>query len=262
MANPIFIAQNLSNYTLTATSTNSSYPLTNLQDYVESTQWKSNSLANTQVLKIDFGAAVECDCIVLGNHNFASIVTTINENLNLDYSDNDSAWTNCYLWTHTTIDADPNYIAFTAATHRYWRLSWTAAGDLATYPALGNIYLAKKFDIGAPYNYGYRDGLYTYSTAEGVALNGLIRTSQQYGGGRKTWMFGFKSGNALSDAVKANWNIFFNLIQGKLRPFYFVDTDGTTVKFVHINIDENPVQAIKAGLSEIPNITLRAATVG
>ena len=260
MANLILVAQDLSDYTLSATSTQAAYPLTNLTDYVESTQWKSDSLANSQVLKIDLGATPpEVDCIVIGNHNFASIITSVNEQLLLDYSDNDSSWTNMTLWDHPNADADPLYGTFTAATHKYWRIAFTASGNLAAKPEIGSIYLAKKFDAGTPYNFPYKAGAKRFETSEGKALNGLIRTSQMYAGGRKLWKVKFASGNSLDATERANWITFFDLIQGKFRPFYLVDIDGTTIVYCHADFDEDPIEAIRAGLNEIPEIIFKAA---
>jgi hypothetical protein len=78
-----------------------------------------------------------------------------------------------------------------------------------------------------------------YKTTEAIALDGRLRMSQNYPGGRIRNEIAMK---LESDTVKANWQIFFSTVRGKLRPFYFADMDGT-LYLCHLDTDVDPVQA-------------------
>ena len=93
MAIPQIIYSNLSSITFSGSAgTNASYPLSNLQDYSTTTQWKSNNAGLAgQYLQMDLGnASTSCSALVVDNHNFYEVQAST---VSLDYSDNASSWT-------------------------------------------------------------------------------------------------------------------------------------------------------------------------
>lgn len=258
MANAIFAYQDLSLYTLSATSTDSSFPLTNIQTYFADQVWKSASTAANQTLVIDFGAVKTCDFLVLdgfasGNadsvvleadtvSNFASAVTVIAAGI-IDPS---------------LTPTSPAYFSFSSTSKRYWRLRYVlSAGSLAAVPYVGNLYLGAKMDFGYAYSFPYKNTNRSYETVEKKALDGRIRTSQPYAG-RKTWEFDITT---LPDATKVLFQTFFQTVRGKMRPFYFVDFDGVTVTLVHLDTDVDPSQTIRYNINDIKKIVLKSQLV-
>lgn len=257
MPNLILLGSDLSTYTLSATSTDSSYPLTNLQTYFASDTWKSASVAANQTLVIDFGVSTACDFIVLENYasgnadsvvleadtvsNFASATTVI------------SAGT---IDPSLTPSPNPAYFTFSSVSRRYWRLKYNlSAGSLAAVPYVGNWFLGAKMDFGYSYDYPYKSKDKKYETVEKVALDGRIRTAQPYAGRQ---MFEVKL-SLLNDATKTNFQTFVSKVRGKLRPFYISDVDNA-VYYVHFDGDYMAMDTIRYQLNNVP-IKLKAQLV-
>jgi len=251
MANPIFVGMDLSLLTITASNTeDAAFPLANLKTYFARDQWRSSSLADNQWLKFDLGSAKAIDSVVV--QNFGNIADTGMTTLQYDSADS-SSFSSPVTATTFGETPDPQYLAFSSATKRYWRIIF---GTTADYPRLGNFFLAKRLDFGAPYSNPFEGGNPSHETAEAIALDGSLRTSTSYLG-RKRWLLNFLAGNALTDATLAEFRTFFALVGGKLLPFYFLDTDGTTLKYVHFDTDKDPSVTIGYNKNEIRQLTLK-----
>ena len=262
MANPILIAQDLSLYTPTATSTDSGYPLANLQTYLAADVWKSASLSQTQELKIDFGAAKDIDTVVIDGHNLHSLGLTSESYLYLSCSNNDSTWYQQKAWLGTDITSAKLYATFTVEAQRYWKLHFLKTGALDTYPQIGNLFLSNACDLGRPYDFHYP--LYTqrYETALSKALDGTMRSSQPYAGRRQFELTWLSTKGGVSDTVITNFQTVFNTIcRGMFRPFYFLDTDGTTLYYCHFGTDEDPSKKYRVNINDL-RIPLIAQLVG
>ena len=244
MGNPIFLAQDLSLYSLSATSSDASYPLINLKTYLARDKWKSAVLTSPQNLVIDFTIARVCDAIVLQNHNFNSIGLGSGDSLALQYADDpgfSAGAGNAKIWSNGETITDPVYVTFTSQTKRYWRLRFTKSGGLTGYPALGNLFLGLKLDFGTPYNMPARVNRDGYKTSLFTAIEGTIRSTQTFGS-RRNWGFGFKAGNAMNSTVRSNLTTFIQTVRGMLRPFYLIDIDDS-INYVHMmnDIDEGTI---------------------
>jgi len=251
MSNPILVAQDLSLYTLTATSTNPNYPLDNLKSYIITDIWISGTKSVNQFLKVDFGTPTEIDSIVIENHNFEYLgFEPTNEGVVLQYSDDDINYYNI-AWIEDNFSKDPVYRAFTSQTKRYWRIVFSRnASELLTYPQIGNIFLAKKCDLGRPYDFPFQLLPKSYKTSVTETLSGIIRTSKIIGSKylfEFTWL-GQKGG--VTDSVISEFQRVFNLCKGRLRPLYFVDTDGSTIIYCHFNYDDDPSLKYRVNVNE------------
>lgn len=261
MANPIFAYQDLSLYTLSATSTDSLYPLTNIQTYYADQVWKSAVLStstNPQYFIIDFGVATTVDTLVLDGYAFANA----DSGFPTLQGATDSGFT-AGVVTFLGGQIDPTvgikpaaYFTFTSTSRRYWRLNIPNAG-FASNPnqiTIGNIFLCSRLDFGYPYNFPYKNTARKYQTIESVALDGRVRMAQTYGG-RKFWEFDL---TLLPDTTKATFVTLFSTTRGKLRPFYFIDTDGTTVNYVYLDMDYDPSETQRFNVNNLKKIVLKS----
>ena len=251
MANPLFLATDLSAVTVTASvAANASFPLTNLQTYFSSDAWKSSTNTN-QSITFDFGAAIACDTIVLDACNMSSLSLTT---ANLEYSTDNSTWS-------TAVDLKTlgtgGWVQFTTQTKRYWRINYVFSST-TNAPTIGNWFIGTRFDPGFPYNNQYKNSNRKYETNEAIALDGRIRTSQAYTG-RKTWEFDL---TALTDSVKTSFQTFYLTTRGKMRPFYFLDTDGTTLTIVHFDMDLDPSTVMRYNINDLKKIVMKGQLVG
>ncbi len=112
--------------TLTGTSVDSDYPLSNLKNWNSYQQYKPAD-AGTKYINIDAGAAVDVDYIGIFNHNLGQTSSTIK----LQWSNDGSTG-----WTDLTSALTANngrtiYDSFTQVSKQYFRLEITGSTDLA-----------------------------------------------------------------------------------------------------------------------------------
>lgn len=248
MANLIFAYQDLSRYTLSATSTDASFPLSNLQTYYADDLWKSAS-TSAQTLVLDFGAATSCDYLVLENYAFGNADSVVLQGAN------DSIFTSGVTTVigAGTIDPavtpspNPAYFSFTATSRRYWRLSVAiATPPLAAVPYVGNIFLGSKLDMGYSYDFPYVSLNKIFSTVSAEALDGRLRTAQSFGG---RTIFELKLTN-LPDTTKTSFQTFINTVRGALRPFYFLDYN-SSIYYGHFDGDYIPMETQRYNLNNV-----------
>lgn len=235
MAIPVFIGVDLSTYSLSATSTNASYPLSNLSDYETDTQWKSNSTAINQVLEVDMGSSVSADSVVLSGYNQPGDLGVYFQG-----SNNRTAWTNL-----TLLDGG-SYYTYSASAYRYFRVYYNSIAALGEAPYMSNLFIGSRLTFTTPYDWKYKILNTQYQTSEKVALDGRIITSQ-VSEGRHGFELAFTSqNNSWLDSYKR----FINVVRGKERPFYFVDPD-SNVYYVHLADDYNPVTTRRYNVNDV-----------
>lgn len=253
MTAPKFYPAALEGYTLSATSTQAAYPLANLQTYFAADLWKSDALTANQSLVINFGAPRSINFIVIQAHNFEAVLADVG--IRLQAADDSGFTVNLATIISVGLNAstDPHIVEFDPLTKQYWRLYFESVGALAAKPELGNLFLGTSLAFETTYEFGYRAVSPSYATSEGVALNGAIRTSQAVLG-RRLWDLRFR----LQDATfQAAWETFHATVRGKLRPFYFLETDGTSLYYVHLDSDYNAPSPQMYGRADL-DIRLKA----
>jgi hypothetical protein len=148
---------------------------------------------------------------------------------------------------------DPRVIEFNSVTKRYWRILFDSAGALAAKPQLGQIYLGAKLTWTSEYEYGFRPMHPRYQTSEAESLSGLLRAAQSVGG-RLVFEARFR---LQDDTLRSVWYTFMSLVRGKLRPFYFLDADGTSLYFVKNDSDYLAPTIPQYGRSDFELIRLK-----
>ena len=82
-------------------------------------------------------------------------------------------------------------------------------------------------------------------------LSGEIRAAQAIGG-RGVYELRFM---LQDDTLRSDYQTFMKLCRGGLRPFYFLDSDGTTIRYVHAE-DYVPIRKQRYGRSDIARLRL------
>jgi hypothetical protein len=250
MSAPKAYYQDLSKYTLSATSTDTAYPLANLQTYFARDQWKSNSLAANQSLVIDFGAAVAIDFCVIENHNLAT--SHGSGNIYLQGADDSGFTTNAVnAVTDLTTAVTPKLFVFAAITRRYWRLYFDSTGNLGAKPEIGNLFLGAALAFGSEYEFGAKRDNAGYATTRAAALDGSLRTAQAIGGRKRFELQFTVQDNTFATAFRT----FHETVRGGLRPFYFLDADGTTMRYV-LAPDYSPIVADRYNKNSLQSLVL------
>jgi hypothetical protein len=257
MSNPVFYAGDLEEATYSATSTNSSYPLANLDDYDPDTYWQANNANQNQQLAVDFGSAKARDFAVIHNHNFASVTEDIG--IKLQGAD-DSAFTTNLVTAEDDIGSlaasDPIVIPFSSQTKRYWRIYFESTVSLTVAPKVGQLFINQKLDVGASFEWPYSAKDEEFRTEAGRAISGKLRTSQIHKGVLR-FQFRFR---LLDDTFRAGWLRFHQKVRGAACPFYYADPDGT-VWYVHLADDYNEIEVFRYQLNNTGQIRLESVKV-
>lgn len=249
MAVPRLYASKLSTYTITASAGEAAgFPVSNLKTYYPDQKWKSGASTNGQTLAIDFGSAVAKDSLMMDSGNWFDSITIV-----LEAAD-DAAFTVNLVTpianvadggTPITSDTTRSVYHFSSVTKRYWRLRYSNAGGIT--PEIGQLFICARMDMPYTYDFPYKKGNPAFITAEAVALDGRIRTSQAYGG-RTLNEFNF---SLVNDAARTAWITFMSTVRGKLFPFYFLDADGSTIYYGNLDADYGPVSTERYQLNTI-----------
>jgi hypothetical protein len=251
MANPKIYYTDLSTYSVTASAGDiATHTSGSLRDYNYSTYWQSPN-ANSQNLIIDLGSAKTVTHVVLANHNFYSTFTP-NGTLQLAGCLSSNFVSTTYDEYTAWIQSDDDVVyEFPAPfTARYLKFFWD--GTLTTAPKAGEIWFPTELEFDTPYQFGYKKDNPEYVTSEKVALDGTILTSQAYAG-RYLWELNFA---LQSNTLATNFKTFHRAVRGKLYPFFFLDADGTTVRYFHIE-DYVPITTRRYNLNDIETLIFR-----
>lgn len=236
MSNVRFITTKLDVITFSSSGgDDASYPAVNLNTGYHDDLWKSANSTSNQFIAMDMGADVRKRTgIVLHNHNLNGIAPT---GIKLQGAANSG-------FSSGVVDAvyplepvtDPYFLDFGgAAVKQYWRLLFL--GTLGAVPQIGQVFVDEALDLGTTYSLPNDPGNDEFQVSRSIALDGRIRTSSPFGG-RKTFKFSFRDGNALSETVRVNWQKLFALAGGSLRPVYFIDADDA-IYLVHLDFDRD-----------------------
>jgi hypothetical protein len=255
MSNPTIYYTDLTNYTWTGElGAWEGYSSGNLNDYNYASYWSAS--ANTaQSLSLDLGSSKTITHMVIANHNFytsympdghieisASTTTNFDVTATRTYSGS--------MDNVITSNDDLVYEFPQSYSARYFKITWI--GNLIdSGPYSGEIWFPTKLEFDTPYNFGYKKDNTQYATNETVALDGSIRTNQTYAG-RYIWELKFI---LQSNTFATNFRTFHRNIRGGLRPFFFVDTDGT-IRYMHLN-DYVPVTGFRYNNNNVESLIMK-----
>lgn len=254
MANPKILYQDLSLMTPSSSfGTDASYPVTNLQNYIASSYWKSNNTASVQWVTFDFGSPVSSSAVVIDGCNFASVAADngiLFQGANVvDFT----GATTLATGLNALADDVTAYYTYTANAYRYYRLYFDASAPMGTYPRIGNVFIGQPLEFTTPYTYGYKTENAEYKTNEFITLSGIKRTVQSYKG-RIVYELKF---NLQNSAFATAFKTFVRTVRGKMRPFYFIDTDETTVRYMNLDSDYVPVSVPHYGFANVESIVMK-----
>lgn len=261
MANPKIYAQNLGRYSSLAASagSNASYPLTNLQDYLRASMWKSAATTSGQYLTVALDIARECDFVIIDNNNLYEAGVT----LEIEAADDAAMTVNKVDLYQGNVPQTQSYdginmtslIEFeAAATKQYWRFTFTGS-PIGDEPTIGNLFLGKLLEFSFPFDFGAKAGDSSFQTVVGRSLSGTKRASQAVGGTR---LFRIRF-TLISDAAAALYRTFHDTIRGALRPFYYSPDGGTTLYYVSNTKDYSPVTMYRPGQNNIEEMEMETA---
>ena len=244
MANPKILPMDISWITSLSASAGSgpSYPITNLQDYEPDTYWGSNALTNPQHLWFDLAGSRALNCAVLGYYDFYDDAGLV---VSMSGSTNNSTWTLLSNNITSTNGSGFTVLPFTAANYRYIKINMV--GLHSAQPFMGLFFVGYAVDFTTPYELSSKTDNSQYETSESITLDGRIRTSQVYDG-RYVDELTFKLQDATWEGL---WNsTVMPITRGKLRPFFFIDADGTA-RYMHFVEDYIPITNTRPGRYDV-----------
>ncbi len=252
MANPTIYYANPSTYTLAASlGSDASHPTTYLQDFLRGSYWMSAQQVAGQTLRVALPAAQSCDYAIIDGHNMAGWVFRI------EGADDSAHTTNNEVVFSGYLPAAPSLIVFTggAITRRYWRFTLGDTGTTPEIPYIGNLFIGKVLTFSFPHDFGPRMADSSFQSTTGRSLSGVKRSSQMVGGTRVFDM----AFSLISDAVATAFRTFHDTVRGGLRPFYYSPDGGTTLYYVSLQKDYNPIIQYRPGQNNIQQLTMETA---
>jgi hypothetical protein len=258
MANPIFYYnKGLTFQSITATSSNTAYPASNLNLGFPDKGWVSNDMSSGQSIIWRIASAdiigIDKTWILFSGVNFGTL-TGNGATIVLDCASDAGFSTNrVILATNPTSDGlDFSLRTFSAfTTQTYFRLTYT--GSLTEPPRIGMIFHGKQLTFGFTPSYPFVGGKGTWNTSEFEALDGRLHSSQQ-AGSRLLWEVKFDYALA---SIETNIASFFNAIRGKLNPFWYCDHN-SLYYFVKMDNDQDMTEAVRAGFVNVKKLTMKS----
>jgi hypothetical protein len=249
MSNVRFAYTDLGSYHIFDTTADPAYPVENLQNYVAAYQWRAIAPGNAS-LNIDFGVTRNRNYLMIQNHNLKDMASP---KLQAAHDDTFSTGLVDVVTDFSTAD-DPGFFPFTQVAKRFWRIIDDAGTPSVNTMAIGQVFIDKLLDFGAPYDFPANDANAEYQTTKIIALNGMVRSSQPFAG-RLTWLITFTK-PGLSDAIQAEFQTFFTTVRGMLRPYYFINTNDE-IFFVQLDIDIDPTKLFRANINLFDKIPMK-----
>jgi hypothetical protein len=248
MSNVYFCPANLALYTMSMSpAEDPNYPLVNLTDYDPYTLWKSSdNTTMNQWLQIDMGSAVSCNYIIVDQQDANAIPSgyVLYASSTSDFSAD--------VTTITTLDVSKTYEfkSFSAFARRYWRLVLSEPTG-TDYWTIGNLFIGTCVS-SLPYQYGYRTEALEHAVVQKIALDGRIRTSRNYTGGRKIFEVTFP---IQDNTFRSAWLTFCSTIKNSQFPFYFTDFDSTPY-YVMFDRPYNPLTTVAYGWNAVESVKM------
>lgn len=256
MGLPRILYSDLSRYGLNASAESVDHPLQNLRTYDPADYWSSGSTSNPQFLSIDFGATGVRgrDFVLIDGHNFGTLQVTAS--IYLEASSDPSFVSGSVIVPSLAFPNDERlYIEFpSVVTQRFWRI--VVSGSILEPPRIGQVFIDSRLEFTTPYDFGYVGDDPEFQTYETTTLSGRIRSSQVWGE-RQSYDLSFK---LLNDDIRTKYLDFQQTVRGRLRPWYFVDTDDS-LHFVHTERDWTPVVGFRPGRSSVQRLVFKSKDV-
>lgn len=167
--------------------------------------WKPDALPATW--RIDALAATSVNYVGIAAHTLG----TSSSSVQVQYSDNDSAWTDASD-IHTPVDDTPIMFLFNSSSHRYWRIQVTGS----TIPLIGVVFIGSALEMPRSI-YG------SHSPIE-LSRNTIIRPQVSEGGqflGRSRIRTGFSTDFAWTNLDPTFYRDEFDLFVQDARCFPF-----------------------------------------
>lgn len=114
--------------------------------------------------------------------------------------------------------------------------------------------MESSYPFDTSYEFGAKVDGRTYQTAEKSTLSGLVRTAQNYTA-RLQWELTFK--NQSDGFRKVYWPLFLNIVRGKLLPFYFLDVDASTLRYLKLDADYTPFTLMHYNLNDSVTLVMK-----
>jgi len=252
MANPVIYYSNPTSWTIsTSLGVDPSNPTTNLLDFIRNTKWMSGYAVSGQTIKITLPAAQECDYMIFDNHNMEGWT------IRIDAADDTGFTTGVEVAASIAMPASPSVIAFGGApiTKRYWRVKLGDDGVAPAAPYIGNMFLGKRMIFTFPHDFGGKVADSSFISTVGRSLSGIKRVSQAVGGTRLIEV----TFSLISDAAATAFRTFHDTVRGQLRPFYYSPDGGTTLYYVSLAKDYNPITQYRPGQNNTQTIVMETA---
>jgi len=249
-----FLFTDLSTATVTASSNNSDFPVSNLLNYDNQSRWIAATGSNDMWVQLSLGSALAVNRIIIDRHNFD--VVMVSGSIKLRCADNAAFTTNVTtITTFATSSSDVLVTDLTSTyTKQYWRIYYS--GVAQSPPYIGNIFLGTPVRIPFAYSWGYKNDNKEYATSEKVTLSGRIASSQPYEG-RQVYELNCKM---LTDTVKDSFVTLVESVRGRLLPFYFTDHVSTT-RYVKFAEDYTPATVQGWNINELQSLKIRGYDV-
>jgi len=223
MANVKFLYEGVEGSTITASAgTATGYDTENLKDRNPNTKWKANAATNAQTIKFQLPASRAVNTVIIDNHNFLDCDTGV-ITVSIESSTDNVNWTNRYTITEAEMSETRIMAEFSSASAIYWRLFIEDDTALAAAPEFGSILLGTRFEPSLPMDSDPEHGE-LFDTTISRALDKTPYGSQTVDDGIEQWKkmkWSSVDSTIQNGFLKLNHNT-----RGKLRAFYFCDTDG------------------------------------
>src|SRR6185436_35349 len=264
MPNPSIYCTELDQITFTSSGgDDAAHPAVNLNTGFVDYYWKSANATNGQYLKlaaaqVGIGVANKNYMIIEG-HNIDDIEVAGGRVRVQKSATSDFALPTDLFDSDIDLNVFPQVLTFTSTNRTYYRILYDNCAS--HIPQIGRIFIGQSLDFSFPYDNPSKPTNRETETAMTKALDGRIRTSQNYDG-RRTWDISFAGAKGgIDDTTRANWMKFFQVVSGRYRPFYFLDVDGL-LYFVHLAFDVDPNAMFRHNINDLPNIKFMSQIPG
>lgn len=224
MSNVKFLYEGLEGATLTASAgTASGYDVENVKDRNPNTLWIANANTNNQTFKAQLASSRAVDTVIIDGIN-ASALASGTASIKVQSSTDNSTWTDRYTFNDAALSGNTRLkCEFVSASALYWRLLFNdSVGSMAVAPQIGSILLGTRFEPTIPYDSDPEHGE-EFDTVRSRALDKTPYGSQTVSDGIEQWKkmkWSSVDSTIQNGFLKLNHNT-----RGKLRAFYFIDTD-------------------------------------